>query len=297
MRALLLALCLLAGPVVADTGAPVELPTLRARVTDLTETLTSAQREALESRLADLERERGAQVAVLMLPSTQPETIEQFGIRLAEAWKIGRRGVGDGVIVIVAKGDRKMRIEVGYGLEGALPDAVAKRIIAEVMAPRFKQGDYAGGLEGAVAELAGIIAGEAPAAPGAGAAAPANQVDDSGAFGVLLGALAFSIVARRLLGLLGLLLAAGVAGVAAWMLVDSWLLVLIAVVLVIGLGLLSSHSRGWPGRSSSGYRSGSGGSDWSSGGSDSSWSSGSSDSGGFSGGGGDFGGGGASGEW
>ena len=121
----------------AGVGAAdlVPLPALSARVTDLTGTLDETQRGRLEAQLAAIDRNGRAQIAVLLLPTTQPEAIETFGIRLAEAWKIGHKGVDNGVIVIVAKSDRKMRIEVGYGLEGSIPDAVAKRIVAERMAP------------------------------------------------------------------------------------------------------------------------------------------------------------------
>jgi tRNA(Leu) C34 or U34 (ribose-2'-O)-methylase TrmL len=114
----------------------VAIPPLTARVTDLTSTLNGEQKAMLEQQLADLEARKGAQLVVLILPSTQPETIEQFGIRLFEAWKVGRKGVDDGVMLIVAKDDRRLRIEVGYGLEGALNDATAKRIISETITPQ-----------------------------------------------------------------------------------------------------------------------------------------------------------------
>jgi uncharacterized membrane protein YgcG len=138
----------------------VPLPTLKARVTDLTASLDATQRGRLEAQLAAFDRTGRAQIAVLMLPTTRPETIEQFGIRLAEAWKIGHKDADNGIIVIVAKDDRKMRIEVGYGLEGSIPDAMAKRIIAERMAPLFKQGDFFGGLFAAALEsLAHVLGG------------------------------------------------------------------------------------------------------------------------------------------
>ena len=151
--ALLILLGLALLPAIGRSAEPVPLPALTTRVTDLTGTLDASQRGRLEARLAAIDRSGRAQVAVLLLPTTQPETIEQFGIRLAEAWKVGRKGADDGVIVIVAKDDRKMRIEVGYGLEGPIPDAIARRIIAERMAPAFKQGDFFGGLLAAVEAL------------------------------------------------------------------------------------------------------------------------------------------------
>ena len=130
-------------------AALVEIPALSTRVTDLTGTLSSAEQSQLETKLQSLEQSKGSQIAVLILPSTQPEEIEQYAIRVADAWKIGRKGTADGVIVIVAKDDHKMRIEVGRGLEGAIPDLYAKRIVAEVMKPKFKQGDFAGGINDA----------------------------------------------------------------------------------------------------------------------------------------------------
>lgn len=148
-------------------GAEVAVPTLKARVTDLTGTLSAAPREALEHELTVLEQQTGAQLAVLMVASTAPESIEQYALRVAENWKLGRTGHDDGVLLIVAKDDRKLRIEVGYGLEGTIPDAVAKRVIEETIVPRFKQGDFAGGVTAGVQRLAGLIEGRAgaPAAP------------------------------------------------------------------------------------------------------------------------------------
>ncbi|MDH4249389.1 MAG: TPM domain-containing protein, partial [Deltaproteobacteria bacterium] len=142
--AVLCALSLLASTL---TWAQVPVPPLQSLVTDLAAVLTEAQRSRLEALLRDLERRKGSQVAVLLVPTTEPEAIEQFGIRVAEAWKLGRKGVDDGAILLVALRDRTLRIEVGYGLEGALTDALAKRIISEVILPRFKNGDLAGGLQ------------------------------------------------------------------------------------------------------------------------------------------------------
>ncbi len=124
--------------------AQVAVPALGARVTDLTGTLPPDARDALEARLQALEQRKGAQVAVLILPSTQPETIEQFAIRVFDTWKLGRQGVDDGVLLLVAKDDRRVRIEVGRGLEGAIPDVAAHRIIDEYLTPRFRDGDFAG---------------------------------------------------------------------------------------------------------------------------------------------------------
>jgi len=272
---LLAALWLLLAPLAAAAADLVPLPALAARVTDLTATLTPAQRATLEASTAAIQREKGSQVAILILPTTQPETIEQFGIRLAEAWKIGRDGVDDGVIVIVAREDRKMRIEVGYGLEGAIPDAVAKRIVAEVMTPRFRQGDFAGGLDEAVATLGKLIGGEALPAPPMSEEFPNANLDNG--FWLLV-ILFLAGMLRSILGVVGSLLAAGLAAAAAFWVFGSWLVALIAAVIVF---VFSFARAGGGGMGSGGFSSGGG----------------SSGGGGFSGGGGSFGGGGASGSW
>ena len=124
--------------------ADVAVPPLSGRVVDQTGTLSSGDIAALTQTLKDLETRKGSQVAVLIVPTTQPETIEQYSIRVAEAWKIGRKKIDDGALLVVAKNDRKLRIEVGYGLEGALNDATASRIIEEVITPKFRSGDFAG---------------------------------------------------------------------------------------------------------------------------------------------------------
>ncbi len=143
----LLALCVLPALLAACLAlADVAVPPLKARVTDLTGTLSAQQQTALEQTLAAFEARKGSQIAVLIVPTTQPETVEQYALRVEETWKLGRKGVDDGALLVVAKDDRKLRIEVGYGLEGVLPDAIAKRIIAEDITPRFKQGDFYGGI-------------------------------------------------------------------------------------------------------------------------------------------------------
>ncbi len=140
--------------------ADVAVPALKARVTDLTGTLTAQQTQALDSQLAALERRKGAQVVILMLPTTQPEDIFDYATRVFDQWKVGRKNVDDGVLVVVAKDDRRAMIETGYGLEGAIPDAAASRIIREYMSPKFRVGDYYGGLSDAVGALTGLIDGE-----------------------------------------------------------------------------------------------------------------------------------------
>ncbi len=138
-RAVLAALLLLTA---AAVGAEVAVPRLEHRVTDLTATLGAAVAADLEQRLAAFEARKGSQVAVLMVATTAPETIEQYALRVAEQWKLGRAGIDDGALLVIAKDDRALRIEVGYGLEGALNDATAKRIVSDIIVPYFKRGDF-----------------------------------------------------------------------------------------------------------------------------------------------------------
>jgi uncharacterized protein len=281
-----LALLCLLFPGMGWAAEPVPLPALNTRVTDLTNTLDATQRGRLEAQLAAIDRSGRAQIAVLLLPTTQPETIEQFGIRLAEAWKMGRKGDDNGLIVIVAKDDRKMRIEVGYGLEGPIPDAIARRIIAERMAPRFKQGDFFGGLVEALTALTAALEGEAPP-PVTSAAAPPQASGDGGTMYWLMALLMFANVARRMLGSFGAL---AISGLGAWIAYSVFASIPLAVAAALAVFLLSFARFG--------EGTGSGGGDWSSGGGSSSgggFSSGG--GGGFSGGGGSFGGGGSSGSW
>lgn len=262
----------------AGSGAAelVPLPALSARVTDLTATLDETQRGRLEAQLAAVERTRGAQIAVLLLPTTQPEAIEAFGIRLAEAWKIGHKGADNGVIVIVAKNDRSMRIEVGYGLEGAIPDAVASRIIRERMTPQFQQGNFFGGLLAAIEGLDRAIAGDAPGAPPARpSGGGSTRAEDSDLFPWLMGAAVAGGMLRAMFGIFGSLVATAVAGWLGFLIFGSWLAGALAGLVIFVLSFLNLHSRG----------GGFGGGGFSGGG------------GGFSGGGGGFGGGGASGRW
>ena len=266
----LVALCFALLPILGWSASEVALPTLTERVTDLTGTLSPDERASLTASLTALEKDKGAQVAIVMLPTTQPEAIEQFSIRLADAWKIGRKGVDDGVIIIVAKNDRKMRIEVGYGLEGAIPDAIAKRIAAEQMGPRFREGDFAGGLKAAVATLPAPVVKTAE-----------SGTDPGDALTFLLIVFFMAGVIRSMFGLLGSLAVSGVAGWLAWTVFASLGLAGGAALVAFVLSFIRLGRGGW----SSGGRGGFGGGFGGSGG------------GGFSGGGGGFGGGGASGNW
>src|SRR6202171_2650241 len=155
--------------------ADVAVPPLSGRVVDKTGTLSSGDIGSLTQTLKNLEARKGSQVAVLIVPTTAPEPIEQYSIRVAEAWKIGRKKVDDGALLVVAKDDRKLRIEVGYGLEGALNDVTSKRIIDEIITPKFKNGDFAGGFPAGVERTIGVVAGEPLPAP----PRPQRQSDNS----------------------------------------------------------------------------------------------------------------------
>src|SRR5579859_8123992 len=138
-------------------AADVAVPPLSGRVVDQTGTLSAGDISSLTQTLRDLETRKGSQVAVLIVPTTAPETIEQYSIRVAEAWKIGRKKIDDGALLVVAKNDRKLRIEVGYGLEGALTDATASRIIDEIIVPKFRSGDFTGGIAAGIERIIAVI--------------------------------------------------------------------------------------------------------------------------------------------
>jgi uncharacterized protein len=272
-----------------QAAAEVAVPPLTGRVVDLTGTLSSGDAAALTQRLRDLEQRKGSQVAVLIVPTTDGEAIEPFSIRVAEAWKIGRRKIDDGELLVIAKNDRKLRIEVGYGLEGALTDVTAKRIIDEVITPKFRNGDFAGGVSDGVDRIIRVVDGEKLPEPDRSASSYVMHFDPLNPF-VIFGLFVAAAVFRSLLGrLLGAAATAGLAAVVIWFAIGVVLLAGLAGVIVFVLALVAdlnapsgrSGSGGWSGGSSSGSSS----------------SSSSSDSGGFSGGGGSFGGGGASGSW
>lgn len=258
----------------------VAVPPLKARVTDLTGTLSREQTASLEAELAQFEKARGSQIAILLLPTTQPETIEAYSIRVAEAWKLGRKSIDDGILILVAKNDRKLRIEVGRGLEGAVPDAIARRIVAEVIGPRFKEGDFHGGLKAGVAQLQAVIGGEALAPPKSVSRADSKDEDleTLSLVGLAIAAMLGSVMTSWLGRLGGSAATSAVIGFLAWLVTGSASIALIAAILLFIIILSASGGGG-------GWSSGGGG-----------WSSGSSGDG-FSGGGGDFGGGGASGDW
>jgi len=263
--------------------ADVPVPPLKTRVTDLTATLNARQQAALEQKLAAFEAKKGSQIAVLIVPTTQPEAVEQYAVRVQETWKLGRKGVDDGVLMVVAKNDRKLWIEVGYGLEGVLADATAKRIIEEEIVPRFKQGDFAGGVEAGAERIMRVIDGE-PLPP------PKSRPQSGFNFGglenlLIIGFILIFVVGSVLRAVFGRFLGAGVIGVVtgviAWMMIGAFAVAVIVAILAFILSLFGGTQLGRGGY----YGGGSSGGGWSSGG------------GGYSGGGGGSGGGGAGGSW
>jgi uncharacterized protein len=275
-------------------AADVAVPPLTGRVVDQTGTLSSGDIASLTQSLKNLEARKGSQVAVLIVPTTAPETIEQYSIRVAEAWKIGRKRIDDGALLVIAKDDRKLRIEVGYGLEGALTDVTSKRIIDEIITPKFRSGDFAGGISSGVDRIIRVADGEP-------LPAPTRPPEDSGLLSHIDPFNPFLIVAvivaagifRGVLGrLFGSLATGGLVAAIFWFAAASLALSIISGIIAFLISMLSDAmtSSGGTGRGGGwvggGYPRGgySGGSS-------------SGDGGGFSGGGGNFGGGGASGSW
>jgi len=273
------------------------IPTLTARVIDQTGTLDGAQRNGLETKLAAFEQRKGSQIVVLMVPTTAPEDIASYTQRLGDAWKIGRKDVGDGLLVVVAKDDRKMRIATAKALEGAVPDLAAARIIDEEMKPRFRNGDFAGGLNAAVDRLIGLVDGEPLPEPSrnTGGGGGGNEGFDWENLAIFLfvGVFVGAPIARAIFGKkLGTMFIGGGVGVVVFFITTSIAIAVIAALVALIVSLVAGTGR--PG--------GGGGGGWSSGGGG--WGgggggfSGGGGGGGFSsGGGGNFGGGGASGDW
>ncbi len=263
-------------------GAQVAIPPLTGRVVDQTATLTNDQKATLEQTLQSFEARKGSQLAVLIVPTSAPETIEQYALRVAEQWKLGRKKVDDGAILVVGKNDRALRIEVGYGLEGALNDATSKRIISEIIVPQFQQGDFNGGISAGVDRMIRVVDGEPLPAPQRNAAGDADirQLVPI----VLLLTLIGGGVLRSALGRFpGAIVTGGALAIVAWLLAGALSIGLIAGVIGFMFTLLGGgmgRHGGWYGGGHYGGfgRGGLGG-------------------GGFSGGGGGFGGGGASGRW
>jgi uncharacterized protein len=264
------------------------VPPLTSQVTDLTGTLTASERQALEAKSRDWEARTSNQLVVLMVPTTSPEPIEEYSLRVAEAWKIGQKGKDNGAIFLIAKDDKRMRIEVGYGFEGVLTDVTSRRIIGETVAPYFKQGQFAAGINAGVDRIIAVVGAGEPLPPkdSAKRSAPRHSFDYGTLFIVLLVAVPIvGTILRSLFGNVGgSAIGAGVAGAAAWFIAGSLLIAGVAAVIAFVVIIFSmfggGRGGGWiPGGMSGGGGFGGGG------------------GGGFSGGGGSFGGGGASGGW
>lgn len=261
--------------------AEIAVPTLTGHVIDQTATLNPAEISQLEQMLRAFEAKKGSQIAVLIVPTTEPEAIEQYSIRVAEAWKLGRQKVDDGAILLIAKNDRKLRIEVGYGLEGALTDIASKRIISEIITPHFKQGDFNAGITAGVQQMMRVIDGE-PLPPPAHKSAKASKEGSSFLPIIILVAFVVGGTLRAILGkFLGALATGGIIGIIVWIFMSAFGIAVLAGLAAFLFTLFSNGGggggRGWGG--GSGFGGGSFG------------------GGGFSGGGGGFGGGGASGRW
>ena len=295
-RLLALLAVLVAG---AALGAPgdVPVPKLTAHVVDLTSTLDAQQREALDAKLRAFEAARGSQIAVLIMPTLGGESIEEFSTRVTDAWQLGRKGVDDGVLLLVAKQEHRVRIQTGRGVQGTLTDALSSRIIEEIITPRFRSGDFAGGIDAGVDAIMKAVQGEDLPLPAAKKAARASQASYSDF--VFLAFFLVPVVAMVLRSIAGRLVGAGLTsgltGVAAWLVFGSLGLGVFAALLAFvftlfsGIGITrgigpGGWGGGWGGGFGGGFGGGGGG-------------FGGGGGGGFSGGGGSFDGGGASGQW
>ena len=262
------------------------VPPLTSRVTDQTGTLSASERQALESKLADWEARTSNQLVVVIVPTTGPEAIEQYSLRVAEAWKIGQKGKDNGAIFLIAKDDRRMRIEVAYGFEGVLTDVTARRIIGETVAPYFKEGQFAQGINAGVDRIIEVIGTGAPLpAETTGGRAPRRSFDFGNLFIILLVAVPIvGTILRSIFGNIGgSAIGAGLAGTVVWFIAGSLLIAggsaVIAFIVIVFSMFSGGRGGGWIPGGGGGFGGGGGG------------------GGGFSGGGGSFGGGGASGSW
>lgn len=282
LKSLLVALLLFAGTcqaIAASGDGLVPIPPLKALITDLTGTLTPAQVSELDAMLKRFESASGSQIAILIIPTTKPEEIEQYSIRVVDQWKLGRKGVDDGILLLVAKDDKKVRIEVGYGLEGAIPDAIAKRIIEEQIIPHFKNDDFYGGINVGVDTMIRIIGGEQ--LPELKTRTSKNVDSTDTWIFLFFAALVIGGILQKFLGkFLGSAIIAAIVGIVAWF-------VLSTVIVAIIIGIAAFIASLWIGSDSRGFGGGSG------------WGGGGFGGGGGWGGGsgGGFGGGGSSGSW
>ncbi|MBK7491421.1 MAG: YgcG family protein [Nitrosomonas sp.] len=273
--------------------ADATIPPLKSHVNDLTATLSASEVMHLEQKLQAFEKTKGSQIAVLMIPTTQPETIEQYSIRVAEAWQLGRKGIDDGILLLIAKNDRALRIEVGYGLEGVIPDAIAKRIIADIMTPHFKLGHFANGIDAGIEAIIHLIQGEP-------LPLPKNSRNSNSAAGehspvenfvsLLIGAMVLGRILQVMLGRLAGAMVTGIGvGVIGWLSFASLTAAILIAIAAFFINLFLNsdggvYRTGRSGWSDRGYRNGG-------------FDRGGFGGGGFGGGGGGFGGGGASGRW
>ena len=265
-------------------AAQVPVPPLTGRVTDQTTSFTAEQKATLEQTLQTFEARKGSQLAVLIVATTAPETIEQYAVRVAERWKLGRKKVDDGAILVVAKNDRAVRIEVGYGLEGALNDAISKRIISESITPRFTQGDFYGGVSAGIDQIIRVVDGESlpqrSEKPNDGVTSIQQLIPV-----IFILALVMGGVLRSLFGRFpGALATGSVVAVVAWLFAGAISIALVSGLMALVFTLLSGGlgGHGFRGHRGGGYGTG---------------GFGGRGGGGFSGGGGGFGGGGATGRW
>lgn len=266
------------------------IPVLSGHVIDVAAALSAPQRQELDNKLIAFEAATGAQVVVLVVPTTAPEDIASYANRVGNSWKIGRKDIGDGLILLVAINDRKLRIEVAKTLEGAIPDLMAKRVIDQAITPHFKQGNFAAGIDAGLDGIMALIRGEALPAPASLGTGQSNEFEwmDLAVFLFFAVAIGGKVVRQLLGNKLGSLVMGAAAGGAVWFVTSSILLALVAAVVGLVFTLFASLSTLGPKR---------GGTSWGSAGSGGGWSSGSGGGGFSSGGGGDFGGGGASGGW
>ncbi|WP_286747981.1 TPM domain-containing protein [Aquabacterium sp. UBA2148] len=273
----------------AQDGGVLPVPALSGHVIDQASALAAPQRQAIDDKLSAFERERGTQLVVLIVPTTQPEDIAAYAQRVGDTWKIGRRNVGDGLLLVVALNDRRVRIEVAKALEGAVPDLAASRIIEGAIVPAFKRGDVAAGIDAGVDQLMARVRGEELPLPEPGRphSPPGAQLEDLVVFGLIGVPIVAGVLGAIFGRKLGAMLTGGLGGGIVWWLTTSLMLGGVASVVVaifaLAMGNGGARRGGWGGGPGGGWGGGGG---WSSGGGG--WSSG---------GGGDFGGGSASGRW
>jgi uncharacterized protein len=284
--ALLLAFTLCGVALAPAQAQALPVPLLSGRVVDQTATLSVGEQAALTQTLQAFEARKGSQLTVLIVPTTAPEPIESYSLRVAEQWKLGRKKIDDGALLIIAKNDRALRIEVGYGLEGALNDAVSKRIISDIITPHLAQGDFYGGISAGIDQMIRVIDGEPLPPSRSNSLTGSNGIDGNGGLKPLIPivfvlALVVGGILRAIFGRLpGALVTGGLVGLVTWLFLGGMMLALGAGIVALFFTLLGG---GFAGRALGGFYGGMGG-DRGGGG-------------GFTGGGGTFGGGGASGKW